>query len=1148
MRSLSGNKPSFKANNSLRQALQVNPVFKNITNVDYELSNAINEDAFRYDPDGSGLKSTQELNIDYSAFENHTFFNSARSKVDVSFDNIVNYFPYENNRADVELFLDRLTGFEKYVYDEFPKNVGYLNFSNSYITVRDGKSLNFPELEQENFGIPVLDVSTDPFSFEFYLFLPEQVNDNQVVFQRISNVAGITFGISQSLTTTDATGIFLISSGNNDSYVVASGSLEKGKFNHVCAQTIINNGSKQAAIYVNTKLAYTSSDTQDFGQLIFNGQSLFIGSGSTHTSIDYEFTPRETFSGSIDEFRFFKTQIKDSTIKKFYQREIYSGSNNLSLYFRFNEPSGSYDGNNVVLDYSGNKLHSYITNYNSTLRMTQSLAHPVVYENTELSPILFASHDDVSRLNLSLLIDAASYDNDNPNFILKLIPPHYFRFGATAEGFTTIDQNLGKKYTAKSIPGTGILPKPQEMLAFLLIYAKYFDELKLFIDYFSTINMVELNDEQSGINKLLPYISRYFGINVPDMFTNTTPDQFFYGQGLEDNYSYSKSTLKNVRYQIWRRIYANLGDLIRSKGTRSVIRSAFLTTGIVPENFFNIREFGGPAVLNLKNLRQQSQTTSLLADMSGSLVGLPGSLDAQGFFNNMPHFYSSYLSGSRIEPGIPEIEGSWVPSGDVIVSNSINDGLMTSGSFALETTVKFKPSITHKNDQSLIRLQTTGSETGLINSQACILNVVYNHIEPSGSGEVHLLVRSSDEISAPKLDLQINDVNLFNGEKWFISAGRIRGDLTQSLSSSYYLRCGYLQDETDFVFFTTSSYFSETTAGNPNNDMFQTISNDYNSSGSFIVIGSQSLDTSTSLFLNANSSDVVTHFDGLFGQVRFWSKALTETESLEHLRNFESRGVEDPRFNFNFDTESSGTFQRLRVDVTVDQGTTGSNSSGEILLFDFSQNNLHLSGSGFEINKLILKNELFQVNRISPNIDLLQTDNKVRVRSLQDYSMTDDIAAPAPVYDLGPEYAINDDNRLSIEYSAFKALNEDIIGLLGDTQFLDDALGQTALIYDEIYPDLEKLSKVYFERLLDPVDMRRCLELFKWFDSSLTTLIEQLLPRKTKFLGINYVIESHLLERNRYRYPIDKMYLLDERSQKDMFLYLSAFNTVLKRY
>ena len=48
---------------------------------------------FRYDGIGSPLKSTQQLNIDFSKFENHTFFNSAESKLQIAFERVINQYP-----------------------------------------------------------------------------------------------------------------------------------------------------------------------------------------------------------------------------------------------------------------------------------------------------------------------------------------------------------------------------------------------------------------------------------------------------------------------------------------------------------------------------------------------------------------------------------------------------------------------------------------------------------------------------------------------------------------------------------------------------------------------------------------------------------------------------------------------------------------------------------------------------------------------------------------------------------------------------------------------------------------------------------------------------------------------------------------------
>jgi len=1146
MRSVNKNKPSFTSQSLLNKTC-TRSVFKNVENSKLNSQLPISDNSFIYDTDGTGLKSTQELPIDYTRFENHTFFNSARGKVDLAFDLMINKYPFDGSKASVQEFINNLTGFEKYVFDNFPKNVGYLNMSGAfqagaaegnYITVNDARSYNFPTLDKVNYGIQVLDTKTSPFTIETYLNLPTQVNDNQVVAQRNSTTAGMTLALSQSSSTSECKVLFLISSAS-ESYLVASGTVNKGEWLHIAAELVESNGAKKAVIFLNQSASFFSSDTQDFDSLAYSGESLLIGSGTRHAILDYDFLPRETYSGSIDEFRFFKTERSDAELKSYARREIYADNSNLLTYFKFNEPTGSYAYNNVVLDSSGNKLHSYIANFKTVLRNTGSLEGPMTFENINYSPVLFTSNQEVSNYNAQLLDDAASYDIDNPNFIMKLVPYHYLTQGAAQEGLERVDQNLGQTYTASSVPGTGILLRPQMMLTLLLSYAKFYDELKLIIDYFSKLNYVDVSDEESSINKFLPFIADYYGIKLPNFFDNTTPDQFFYGETLSDDYAISRKSLKDVRYQMWRRILSNMTEIFESKGTRSSIRSAILSTGIIPDNFFNIREFGGPAVIDLKGLRQQTQEVSTLLDFSGSMAATNSSVNYQGFSADSPYMVSANLSGSRVEPGAPTPAGSFVSG----ISDDPSDGLLTSGSFTIESTVKFVPIKNRNLTQSVFRLETTGSSTPASTS-ACLLNVVFD----GANEKLHLYARPSKESAAPTLDLTIDNVNLFNGEKWYIAAGRERGDLINSLSSSYFLKCGFVEDKTSYVFFTTSSYFSETTTGNVSNDMFQNLDASYNASGSFVVVGSQSLNTASGRFLNSASQYVTSRFDGRIGHIRFWSKGTSDTEAIEHLRNYRSLGVINPNINFSFDTETTGTFERLRVDASTDQLVTASNGSGAIEIFDFSQNSYHFAGKAFEINKKVIKNENFEINRISPNIDLMQTDEKVRVRSLLDPSSTDSYTSVAPLYELGPETAVNDDNRFSIEFSAYKALNEDIIGLIGDTQFLDDALGQTTVMFDDFYPDLEKLSKVYFERLTAPVDVRKFLELFKWFDASLTILVEQLLPRKTRFLGVNYVIESHVLERNRYRYPIDRMYLLSERPKDDSNIYLTALTGVIKKF
>ena len=67
------------------------------------------------------------------------------------------------------------------------------------------------------------------------------------------------------------------------------------------------------------------------------------------------------------------------------------------------------------------------------------------------------------------------------------------------------------------------------------------------------------------------------------------------------------------------------------------------------------------------------------------------------------------------------------------------------------------------------------------------------------------------------------------------------------------------------------------------------------------------------------------------------------------------------------------------------QEITSSAASGGIRIFDYSQNNFHLTGSGFGNEEQVIENERVKSSAISMQFDEAQTSNKVRVRSYLDY-------------------------------------------------------------------------------------------------------------------------------------------------------------------
>jgi hypothetical protein len=135
----------------------------------------------------------------------------------------------------------------------------------------------------------------------------------------------------------------------------------------------------------------------------------------------------------------------------------------------------------------------------------------MIAEDLARCPVLFSDFPTTQDLNQLLLDQARSYDDDNPNLITKLIPAHYLREGYTAQGFTNEDGTIGNDLTGASMPGTGVIGSPQIISAMLLVYAKFFDELKMFVDHFSNLQ-VHLDPNQSRLLKIhrIHFLTRQF--------------------------------------------------------------------------------------------------------------------------------------------------------------------------------------------------------------------------------------------------------------------------------------------------------------------------------------------------------------------------------------------------------------------------------------------------------------------------------------------------------------------------------------------------------------------------------------------------------------------------------------------------------------
>ena len=1103
---------------------------------------------FLYDSPTEGIKSSQQVPLDYSLFKNHTFFNSAQANVNVAFDNIINRYPFDGSREELEEYLDELTGFEKYVLDRFPRHMGFIVLSGSsstrtsegnFIEVKDFAGAEFPDFSKNVTGESVLSPGKKSLSLETHIFVTPKANGNEVIFQKISGSnQGFTLALSESSSTTSAEVLFAISSGSNS--LVVSRSISKNEFNHVCA-VYDKAPPGKLKLFVNQDLVATSSQSNILGEIGFNLSPFYIGSGSTHTKIlddDLDFVPNTTLTGALDEVKVFHSTRDEQQLRESSRTSIFA-SPDLKLYFKFNEPSGSFGDNSIVLDSSGNSLHSKITNYALYNRTTSSFPQALSSENSEFNPVLFPRFNPVIDLNLDLLSSASQYDDANPNLVTRLVPDHYLIEGQDYFGFEKLEGNLDQPLTGTSIPGSAKLGSTQVFSSLLFTYGKFFDELKIALDQFSSLLQPSYDSNEGVSYMFLPFLADHYGIELPPILTDATAGQYYHGENTQNEYVDIEQSLQKIRSQLLKRMLVNIRDIVNSKGTVGSVKAVLRNLGLDPDILVRIREYGGPRRFELSENRVKRAIIFPRLSFSGAasnLIKTP--VNAQGFAAGSPRIISGYLSGSRLEVGFPRQQGPMVEVGTSIggvhgISSRKADGLFTSGSWTYEGIYKFVEPLTGSKiaSQSLARIQVTGSAAPSLKH-----GLVANVVAFSGSdSHLKLFVRpTTGSYSAtlqPPLELALTGVNIMDHDYWNISFGRYRSDdpqIESFNSSSYFLRCAKQVNGRVTQLYTTSAFYLDDRKNSLGAIVLQQTGS-YNKSGSFVLIGSQSFDTTARFLNDPNITDQARQstFEGQVSQVRFWSKGLLKEEWLEHVKNPTSVGTKDPLTNFNFVTTPTGSFQRLRLDLSMDQPISASDSSGDISIVDFSQTGLNAAGQGFEPTKTLLKYDKLFFSSIAPAFDEMQSDVKIRPRSFVSGSNLDEFreAQRAPLYEIPSNEEPEDDPRFTIDFSVANALNEDIVNMFATLDEIDNAIGSPELAFAIDYPRFQNLRDMYFNKLTEKVNFKHFLEFFRWFDESVGSTLDQLVPKKTDFLGVNFVIEPHSLERGKVQYHFNDQYI-----------------------
>ena len=119
--------------------------------------------------------------------------------------------------------------------------------------------------------------------------------------------------------------------------------------------------------------------------------------------------------------------------------------------------------------------------------------------------------------------------------------------------------------------------------------------------------------------------------------------------------------------------------------------------------------------------------------------------------------------------------------------------------------------------------------------------------------------------------------------------------------------------------------------------------------------------------------------------------------------------------------------------------------------------------------------------------------------------------------------------------------------LFSSLDYFDNAIGDPELVFASEYKSLRSLRRIYFNRLTEKMSLSKFFSFFKWFDDTVGDVLEGLVPRSSKFLGTNFIIESHSLERNKFDYKYTDMYLGELERPNPGEIYVKQIVGLLKK-
>ncbi len=1060
------------------------------------------------------------------------FYGSAEKYFKNAFNYITNFYPYDGSALEKIHWALSASAIDLAILQhEFPLEVGHVNFSKggwgtaAATSGKYGLSSN-PEYIKFSGGPyvgTVIDsdsgressLKLDPSAgntVEFWLkknsFISHSLTESEIIFD--SHTTHASEGASSygrfliELSGSSAGSPFYVTymsgtAGANRTNIgadITKETIADGAFHHYAVTAFHTGSNLEIELYIDGNFNNrVSVSTATFGAV----------EGYYNASIGAMRTQKDSngglgygkLSGSIDEFRFWKTKRTAEEIGNYYDFPVNGATDQeninslLGVYYKFNEGLRNDEiRDKIVLDSSGRINNGEIIGFSSTNSRTSesAITNATVTSQRELGdPIIDFASPRVVAAEEDLLKIGKAYDHNNHSSLFRSVPQWAFETNAGSSNiesdFSILLQSIGQQFDSIKMMIDGI-PKIGFTQYKDFVYARGSSDYSGNSSFYNLLGCSKdfdvsyarmFGEENFSVQNLL---GKGFGVTESPIVNKTDLNEYFYNlkfdiadpnTNISQNLIHSKA--ENIKNKILNSVHANIAYIFKQKGTKESFRNLIRCFG-VDENLISPNIYGQ----NVEKVISNRPIYEAATVKSFAFTGSNNSVTLLQTASNSASDERNYIQGKSSQPSFT-IEGK-------VLFPTILDHSKTA----------ITSSVFGMNEVSGANLVITSD-----NYSGFVVRTIKSDILNSGC----YFQLSSSKGTFPIIKTEYFN-HVYENTPWYLAVRFTEDNLSQLTSSDGKTTREY---KVDFIGYRydidvkTSEFHITSSISQANYEKI--------------------MSRNKSAFLGASRQNITgtvrNTSDCKFLSFSVWDDLLEKSEMEQHAQSIENLGRTNPLFRKKDNDGAS----RLRSDALVlnwQFDNVNKLNASTSYFYDFS------SGSAENITKYgpitgykypaVTHNLQHQEGSIRQeyipnvrylNVDNLEAESKIEIKDREVDSFTLDSKPMSYLH--------------TYEKSMYQVISKEMLNMLAGATAFNNLIGEPVYKYRQEYKTLEKLRDRFFARVENKIDLESFIEYYKWIDSSLANLLRQLQPATSNMnLNLEDVVESHVFERNKYKH------------------------------